>query len=462
MKHLTKLLILFLFSSCTCQQNSECTFVKEASPGSVKMNPHLIKKLVSDIKSGKIKNVHGLIIIKDDKLITEEYFAGYHRERLHYTASVSKSFASALFGIAVDNGFFGNDMNSLMDKTASEVFHDYKEIIKSESGKDSLRMKHILSMTAGLKWDEHTFPYSDNRNDCNRINNSPDPMKFLFEKEQEHTPGSVFYYNGGLSLSISYLIEEYTKLPVDKFAEKYLFRPLDINDYEWESTSNGLIDTDGGLHLKPIDQAKLGYLYLKKGTWNENKIISKEWVDISTTMHKRNVGLPDYGFQWWGGDYTYSTDSFSMYLASGHGGQKIVIIPSLNTVIVLTQQVFDNPFADLNFIAILSDYILPSIKSSSQAKLNSEDSLGLDKYVGHYVLSDESEYVDFSIKEKTLLGESSTGEFNTFTPVAKNVFRTRISDLINIDITFTENSAGEISGFTTAFAFSIKNYLKQD
>jgi CubicO group peptidase (beta-lactamase class C family) len=339
----------------------------------------------------------------------------------------------------------------------------YVDILKKDTLKTNLKLKHILSMSAGFEWDEHSLPYSNGRNDCNRINNSDDPMKFLFDRKLIYKPGTEFYYNGGLSLSLSYLIEKYTKLSVDKFAEKYLFEPLGIKDYRWDNVENGLIDTDGGLHLKPIDQAKLGYLFLNKGIWKGKQIVSKEWVEISTKIHIKNNGMPNYAYQWWGGNFGALNKTYSMYLASGHGGQKIVIFPKFNTVIVITQQVFENQFQDINFIGIMSDYIIPALENTQ--KINNDtitlSSKQLKEYTGHFELVSGGEYIDFKIENSKLIGYSSDGQRNIFIPTSKNIFKTRVMDIIDIYIKFQSGSSEKIESITSNFAFTHKSYKKQ-
>jgi CubicO group peptidase (beta-lactamase class C family) len=258
MKNIIGIAVLFFCVSCGNSQEKGGVFLDRVHPENVGADPVLIEKLLSDIRTGKIRNIHGLVIIKDDHIFTEEYFENFSREKLHYTASVSKSFASALLGIAIDQGFFQGDIQTVLDRNVSELFPSYRDVILEDPVKSGFKLKHLLSMTAGFEWDEHTYPYSDPRNDCFRINHSDDPMKFLFERKLIHKPGTEFYYNGGLSLAISYLIETYTGKSVDRFAEAYLFKALGIQEYHWEAVTGGLIDTDGGLHLKPMDQAKLG------------------------------------------------------------------------------------------------------------------------------------------------------------------------------------------------------------
>lgn len=462
MKHLTLIILSLLFISCGLSQTSEDDFIERVPPESVHIDPQWITKLTSDIQTNKIQNVHGLLIIKDDKLICEEYFGDFDRDRLQYTASVSKSFASALFGIAVDQGYFDDDIPAVLNKPVAELFPEYEKTIQRDRAKQGLQLKHILSMSAGFEWDEHTYPYSDTRNDCNRLNRSNDPMNFLFERMLVQKPGEAFYYNGGLSLCLSYLIEQYSDMSVVQFAEKYLFGPLDINDYQWETVANGLVDTDGGLHLKPIDQAKFGYLFLNKGNWKGQQIVSEEWVYRSTEMHIKNQNMPDYAYQWWGGHYLYANKPYSMYMASGHGGQKIVVMPDFNLVVVITQQVFNNPFGDLNFIVIMSEYILPAITNTqSKDQILEIHADQLRKYEGHYVLGNNIEFIDILVKDHSLIGVSNDGQTNTFIPVAENIFKTRIMDLIDLEIQFERDVSGNVVGLKTGFAFTDKYYHKQ-
>ena len=197
-----KIILLFslmiLCVSCGSGQTNEEGFVDKSMPEEVGISSEFIEKLIADIESGKLQNIHGLLIIKDDKLTLEKYFDDFDRDELHYSASVSKSFASVLLGIAIDKGFFEGDIYSVLNRKVSALFPEYAEIIAKDSLKKELKLKHILSMTAGFDWDEHSPPYTDDRNDCNRINHSSDPLKFLFERKLTSEPGTEFYYNGRL------------------------------------------------------------------------------------------------------------------------------------------------------------------------------------------------------------------------------------------------------------------------
>lgn len=461
MKNILLISLIVCFASWSEAQNQNEEFLARALPEEVALAPEQLERLQRDIESDKLNNIHCLILLKDDKLIYEKYFGETGRDELHYTASLTKSFASALLGIAIGKGYFGGDINSVLDRPVSELFPEYEDIISADPLKKGLKLKHILSMSAGFEWDEHTYPYTDGRNDCNRINHSSDPMKFLFERPLRGEPGTEFYYNGGLSLSISWLIEKYAGMSVDKFAEKYLFNALVIKEYRWENVAGGLIDTDGGLHLSAMDQAKLGYLFLNGGVWDDKQVVPEEWVRESTEMRIHNIEGPDYGFQWWGGEFHSLNFSCKSYLASGHGGQIIMVVPEHSLVVVVNQEVFSNPFGQMNFLAIMSDYLIPALSGKVPERniieVRQEE---LVKLEGNYTFTNPHEFIDVQAGEGMLVLRSSDGQQNEFYPVSANTYVARILDLLDVQIEFQTDAETLGQALVSNFGFTRKSFIR--
>jgi CubicO group peptidase (beta-lactamase class C family) len=169
-----------------------------------------------------------------------------------------------------------------------------------------------------------------------------DFSRYVLERPVAMPPGTKFVYNSGISLMLGEIVRKVSKLPADKFAERYLFSPLGITNYYWQKAPNGVVNTLGGLWLRPRDMAKIGQLFLNGGRWNGKQIVSEEWVKESTKQQVGAGQLPawfsadGYGYQWWLGSFQVRGQTFESYSARGQGGQFIIIFPALQTVAVFT------------------------------------------------------------------------------------------------------------------------------
>jgi len=420
----------------------------------------LLDKLLADLDGEKFPNTHSVLIIKDNKLVYEKYLHGYSNKRKHYTASVSKSAGAILTGIAIQEGLIPDLAEGMLDKPLYELFPKHKTQIIEDSAKSTILFRHLLSMSGGLEWDETTHPYNDSRNDWVTASNSEDPIAYLFNKKVVTEPGKVFNYNGGYSIMLSEQIQRLSGKTALKYAEEKLFKSLKITDYEWESLSCGLTDTDGGLHLLPRDMAKLGQLYLNKGSWNGQQIVSEKWIEESTKEQFISQGMPNYGFQWWCGNFHYKGKSAYTYFASGHGGQKIFVFPEFEAVIVITHQVFNNNYGELNNIKMLSNYILPALDTSLEKKENYELSLSeLKKYAGNY--SNSNDKFEIKLENNKLTVSDETRPTLTLIPIAENEFNASMPEGIDVQFSFTQNADGSVKGLGIYFSFREMEYSKK-
>ncbi len=146
-------------------------------------------------------------------------------------------------------------------------------------------LKHMLTMTAGLDWDALSHRRSHPGHTTYQMYASSDPVKFVLNRNLSEIPGQKFYYNSGLTILLGEVVRRGSGMDIDEFSGKFLFTPLGISDYSWDKFPDGTIQTDGGLHLRPRDMAKIGYMMLKNGKWQEKQIISRDWVEESTKTH---------------------------------------------------------------------------------------------------------------------------------------------------------------------------------
>lgn len=321
--------------------------------------------LLSQIKTkntdGTYNNVHSILVAVDNQLVYEEYFPGkpiyepftqWDKDRIHRLHSVTKSFNSALIGIAVDQ--FGLSIDTPVKDFFPEMDESNWEGMKSD-----ITVEHLLTMSSGLQWDEWSFSYDDPRNDHHMMNNSDNWVHFVLERPMATVPGTQFLYNSGLSITLGEIIRRKTGQGAGLFARDHLFQPMGIDNIIWDTSNSNIFQTGGGLRLRPRDMMKFGLLFLNKGVWNGQRLVSADWVEASSQPQGPNRG---YTYQWWLISYFIDGGSYSGYFAGGRGGQYIVILEQLNMVVVFTAG-NDNALASSQPREMMEQYILPAVQN---------------------------------------------------------------------------------------------------
>jgi CubicO group peptidase (beta-lactamase class C family) len=288
-----------------------------------------------------------------------EWHPYYQRGELHTMQSVTKSVTSALIGIAIGRGEIAGLHVPVLD-----FLEDY-EIANVDEWKRSMTLHDLLTMRAGIKWDEDSVPYTDPENSCAGMENSSDWIQFVADQPMSDEPGTVFVYNSGASELLSLIIKKSTGMHVDEYAEEYLFGPLGITSYYWKTTPTGFPDTEGGLYLTARDLAKIGELYLMDGVWDQARVLPEGWVAASVARSVEETGWLDmgYGYQWWLVPWGSTSDSYA-YAAIGYGGQRLFVVPELDLVAVFTGwNIDDLPALDPRFAL---DAVLGAVTSRSE------------------------------------------------------------------------------------------------
>lgn len=284
---------------------------------------NLIEKIIRQ-KFGRLES---FLIIKDQKLVLEEYFYGYDRNQLHPIYSCTKSITSLLLGMSLDR-----HKKLDVEQPVFDFFPQYESLLTPE--KEKITLEHVLTMSAGIQGSngfEGTKP--------------EDFIKFLLSHPLESNPGESYKYSGECTNLLGCIIYTLEEKQVDEFAKDVLFKKLKISEYNWER-ENGITPCDAGLFMYPKDMAKIGLLVLNNGTWNGEQIVSKEWIDMSSKPHVAESEFFDYGYQWWhrskqnkswwDNPVHGSNNEHDMFLALGYGGQYIMVVRDLNMVIVTT------------------------------------------------------------------------------------------------------------------------------
>jgi CubicO group peptidase (beta-lactamase class C family) len=291
------------------------------------LDTSLISKMIKWIIDGTYANVHSILIVKDGKLVLEEYFYEYDANKFHELRSASKTFISALVGIAVAQGF----INSLDDQVTS-YFPAY-QIQNLNAQKRAITIRNMLTQQSGLACNDHDPNSLGNET---KIYPTEDWIKTVLNLPMDGNPGEKAQYCSGNSLVLGKIIERSSKQTLHDFAEKYLFSSLGTTDFKWDFVPDQNHQDDfGQLYLRPRDMAKLGLVYLNGGKWKGKQIIPKEYVSQSLTKHSV-VDDIDYGYLWWCESLTASGIKYEGMAAKGNGGQRIFLWPEQNMVAVIT------------------------------------------------------------------------------------------------------------------------------
>jgi len=331
---------LFFISSCNAQQTSYRYTpppdlndgLNVASAESVGIDKNDLEILTQRILNDHSVYLRSLILIKNGYLIYEGLFHGAQQDDRHTIYSVSKTFTSALIGIAIDKGYI-----KTVDQAMLPFFPEYRKMIKDPL-KKSIKIHHLLSLSSGIDWDESTYSYEDRRNIHVQMEMTTDWIRFILQRPMKNKPGDLWLYNTGNVQLLSALIKKATGLYLHEFAEKHLFGPLEIENYYWNTDPSGYTcagGSDGGLRLKTRDVAKLGCLYTNKGMWEGKRILSEAWIEKSTCGYITIGRDRQYGYLWFVGiDKTYE-QPYKFFYHTGSGGHLLMVYPELNLVVAI-------------------------------------------------------------------------------------------------------------------------------
>jgi len=325
-------------------------------------DPLPIRIMMDSIDAGFNGVFHSLLIFRNDKLVLEEYRNGILQNDLQPMYSVTKSIASAVIGIAIDKGYIAGP-----DATSSNLLAHFTQL-NWTTDTEQITLENFLTMSSGYQWNETSTPYDDPANSHYQMMASNDWIKYIIELPLVRTPGTTFHYNTGTSTLFSVFISESTGINFDDFARTNLLLKLGIDQYSWYYMPGDYPATGGsygGIYLRSRDMAKFGLLYLNQGIWQNERIISRQWVDQSLAPHINVTvdGSYTYGYQWWRNEQVKGKGGqiIAVPYAVGHGGQYIFLINAYDILVIITAP-FDNPGKTTPAIfKMIEDYILSSI-----------------------------------------------------------------------------------------------------
>ncbi len=280
--------------------------------------------------------IHSLLIARHGKLVLEEYFYGFNKERPHDMRSASKTFAPLLVGIARDRG-----AKIDIDTPVYSQFSEYKEFANPDPRKLKMTVHDLMTMTSGLACDDNDDSSPGNEDKMQQQKEQPDWYKYMLDLPMARDPGGdqAVYCSAGINL-LGGIVRNKAHKWLPEFFYDNVAKPLQMKTYHWNLMPNGDGYAGGGIYMRPRDQLKLGQLYLDGGVWNGQRVVSKDWVERSTSRQSSfgpTLGADhDYGYGWHLYHFEVGGRSYRAYAAGGNGGQIVIVIPDLDLVIGFT------------------------------------------------------------------------------------------------------------------------------
>jgi CubicO group peptidase (beta-lactamase class C family) len=318
----------------------------------------------------------GIVIIRKGYIVGESYFGGDNQNTRFESYSMAKSFMSAIIGIALDRRSLQsvdtpiyNYYPELMQKKGirvrgkilNETFSTTAETesaILPPSEKKNITIEHVLHMSSGLEWNESEI---DLLSDVPQMILSEDYIQYVLSKPLTHEPGTHWRYSSGDSMLLSGIIERATGRTAYEYAYDNLFLPIGMPGISWESDPAGHTIGGWGIDATIREFAKFGHLYLNKGWWDGEQIVSETWVDESVRPVSEEVDF--YGYQWWlvpdSDENTGSIVPDDVFYAQGLLNQNIFIIPGEDIVIVRTaSDLLSEKWSRMEFLRLVMEAIL--------------------------------------------------------------------------------------------------------
>ena len=254
---------------------------------------------------------------------------------LHDMRSISKSVVALLVGQAVARGEIDG---------ATPVLDFYPALADlRRSGREGIRVSHLLDMASGLAWSETAATYGSSANDETRLWWDASPARYILDRALVAAPGTVWNYNGGHTVLLADILQQRSGRGLLDLVRNDLFEPLGITHWEWRSGAHGQPLAYAGLRLAPPDLLRLGRLILGGGAWQGRQVVPGAWV-AATLQPSMTIGKGPlrYGRHWWAGRAEHAGRSLLWIAGLGNGGQRLFVVPELDLVVVFTAGAYNS------------------------------------------------------------------------------------------------------------------------
>jgi CubicO group peptidase (beta-lactamase class C family) len=335
--------------------------------------PELGAKLDQFITS-RGANIHGVVIVRRGRLALERYYEGddqvrgdqgrtrveriaFSPERSHELRSVTKSIVGLFYGIALGDG-----KAPALDQPLLAQFPHYDDL-PDMAQRRRWTIKHAITMTLGTDWNED-LSYADPRNGQTAMEAAADRYRYVLEQPIVAVAGERWIYCGGATVLIGKILEKGIGQSLHDYARAVLFDPLGIGPTDWRTGRDGEGNYASGLGMRPRDLARVGQMLLDGGRAGERQIVPAAWLEESFRPAVRINDRRQYGYHWYVGEVTFNGPEgrrrARWSAATGNGGQRLLVFPDLELVVVITAGNYNQPNRAPE--DLMTEVVLPGIR----------------------------------------------------------------------------------------------------
>ena len=304
-------------------------------PAELSIDAAALESLYSEMAQEPHHDLKGIVIVRNGRLASEDYFNGDSVNTLHDIRSATKSITSLLMGITIQKGLVHNVNDSIALYLPG----------LPRDGKEKITIKDLLNMRSGLDAnDEDPSTPGDEDN----LDKSSDWIHTIYSVPIKRAPGSNYNYCSVNAFLAGAIIENVSHMPLDEFARVNLFEPLGIQDFRWRHVPVNRITGQGNLSITTRDLAAIGELMLNDGVVHSQRLVSHDWIVRSLASQ---VAISDsdpyanfYGYMWYTKSESVGGHNIEVHFASGNGGNKTYIVPSLHMVVAITSSAFNTNY----------------------------------------------------------------------------------------------------------------------
>ena len=318
-------------------------------------NSKTILTLDKQVITKNFKEINGIVVVNNGEVVVEKYYGSTDPSDLHNPRSVGKTFASAMIGIALRDGYLDS-----LDQTLGE-FYDLKRYKNYSASKAKVTIRQLLTMSSGFEGFDFDPDSLGNEENMYPTENWVE-WALNLPMAEERNPGEQWFYFTGGAVLVGDILHKLLPGGLEAYAQKELFEPLGIKKLQWQYTPQGVANTAGGLQLSARDFAKFGQLYSNNGLWKGKKVLDQSFVEQSCdAVYQTTVEGNQYGLLWWIKAYQVDGEEVSVCYASGNGGNKIFVLQDYPVVVSVTASAYGKPYGHAQVDEIMQTYILPTV-----------------------------------------------------------------------------------------------------